>query len=154
MMNSSPDGVRTSTQEQFPPYRIVLGPGDGIEPRVPQNRIFMSPSTSASPGCRRILLYKGLAARCQNPRDRLEAVLSIQRRMATSPGLQRCSAHPVRAARVSTMQLLRRLDASIRTASVSEPDPTPSPVRGAPPARWRRAHGVTAYRSSTRPISG
>ena len=28
----------TSTQEVFPPYRTVEGPGLGIEPRVPQHR--------------------------------------------------------------------------------------------------------------------
>src|SRR5688500_14409898 len=90
MMNSSPSRVRTSTQEQLPPYRTVLGPGDGIEPRVPQNRIFMSPSTSASPGCRRILLYTALPARCQNPRNALVDTISIQWRRRGTTG------HPTR----------------------------------------------------------
>jgi hypothetical protein len=29
-------------QVVFPPYRTVFGPGDAIEPRTPQNRIFMA----------------------------------------------------------------------------------------------------------------
>src|SRR4051812_22241172 len=65
-MNSSPSRVLISTHEQLPPYRTVRGPGEGIEPRVPQKRIFMSPSTPASPGVRRPLLYTALAAYCQS----------------------------------------------------------------------------------------
>jgi len=33
---------RTSTQGVLPPYRTVVRPGVGIEPRVPQNRSFMA----------------------------------------------------------------------------------------------------------------
>src|SRR5437867_3919601 len=29
--------ARTSTQEVLPPYRMVPGPGTGIDPRTPQN---------------------------------------------------------------------------------------------------------------------
>src|SRR5215207_8852673 len=36
-MMSHPSPVRSSTQGVLPPYRTVRGPGDGIEPRVPQN---------------------------------------------------------------------------------------------------------------------
>jgi hypothetical protein len=89
MMKRSPSRVRTSTQEQLPPYRIVLGPGEGIEPRVPQKRIFISPSTHAPPGSRRPLLYKALAARCQNPVGRLTLALSIQRKEIIRHGLDR-----------------------------------------------------------------
>src|SRR6266487_2622274 len=35
-MRISP-AARTSTQEVLPPYRIVVGPGVGIDPRTPQN---------------------------------------------------------------------------------------------------------------------
>src|ERR1051326_6320682 len=35
---SVPPGDRTSTQEVLPPYLAVRGPGDAIEPRVPQKR--------------------------------------------------------------------------------------------------------------------
>src|SRR4029078_7233317 len=35
-MISQPSSVRSSTQGVFPPYRTVLGPGLGMEPRVPQ----------------------------------------------------------------------------------------------------------------------
>src|SRR6266851_10091030 len=34
---SHPLVVRTSTHGVLPPYRTVVGPGLGIEPRVPQN---------------------------------------------------------------------------------------------------------------------
>src|SRR5215813_2585184 len=37
-MTSQSVSVRTSTQGVLPPYRTVVGPGDGIDPRVPQNR--------------------------------------------------------------------------------------------------------------------
>src|SRR3954463_1941701 len=36
-MISQPSSVRSSTQGVLPPYRTVLGPGLGMEPRVPQN---------------------------------------------------------------------------------------------------------------------
>src|SRR4051812_30288738 len=35
-MMSQPSSVRSSTQGVFPPYRTVLGPGLGMDPRVPQ----------------------------------------------------------------------------------------------------------------------
>src|SRR5262245_436701 len=37
-MTSQSVSVRTSTHGILPPYRTVVGPGDGIDPRVPQNR--------------------------------------------------------------------------------------------------------------------
>src|SRR5262245_13211302 len=37
-MTSQSVSVRTSTHGVLPPYRTVVGPGDGIDPRVPQNR--------------------------------------------------------------------------------------------------------------------
>src|SRR3954471_21487195 len=37
-MTSQSVAVRTSTHGVLPPYRTVVGPGDGIDPRVPQNR--------------------------------------------------------------------------------------------------------------------
>ena len=39
MMRSPPP--QTSRQVVLPPYRTVVGPGDGIEPRVPQQRTEM-----------------------------------------------------------------------------------------------------------------
>ena len=39
-----PLSVRTSTHDVFPPYRTVLGPGVGTDPRVPQNRMRIRPS--------------------------------------------------------------------------------------------------------------
>src|SRR5262245_6062507 len=33
-----PSAVRTSTQDVFPPNRVVAGPGAGTEPLVPQKR--------------------------------------------------------------------------------------------------------------------
>src|ERR1051325_330531 len=36
-MISPPLFVRISTQEVLPPWRTVRGPGEAIEPRVPQN---------------------------------------------------------------------------------------------------------------------
>src|SRR5438045_2267586 len=35
-MMSQPSLVRSSTHGVFPPYRTVVGPGVGMEPRVPQ----------------------------------------------------------------------------------------------------------------------
>src|SRR5689334_12196978 len=35
-MISHPSSVRSSTQGVLPPYRTVLGPGLGMDPRVPQ----------------------------------------------------------------------------------------------------------------------
>jgi hypothetical protein len=37
-MKRTPEFVTTSTQDVFPPNRIVVGPGVAIDPRVPQNR--------------------------------------------------------------------------------------------------------------------
>src|SRR6516225_9468471 len=44
-MTTVPDADRISMQEVFPPYRVVLGPGEAMEPRVPQN------CTRTSPPC-------------------------------------------------------------------------------------------------------
>src|SRR5882724_10884740 len=33
--------ARTSIHEVLPPYRAVVGPGEGVEPRTPRNRIFI-----------------------------------------------------------------------------------------------------------------
>src|SRR5205823_5752689 len=43
-IRSDPVLSRTSTQAVLPPYRTVSGPGVGIEPRVPQKRIFIGRS--------------------------------------------------------------------------------------------------------------
>src|SRR5438445_5372635 len=43
-IRSDPVLSRTSTQAVLPPYRTVSGPGVGLEPRVPQKRIFISRS--------------------------------------------------------------------------------------------------------------
>src|SRR5215831_12674391 len=45
---SRPPPARSETQEVFPPYRTVDGPGAGIDPRTPQKEISIrSPSTFA-----------------------------------------------------------------------------------------------------------
>jgi hypothetical protein len=36
-----PSSLQTSMQVVLPPYRTVRGPGDGMEPRTPQNVNFM-----------------------------------------------------------------------------------------------------------------
>jgi hypothetical protein len=41
MMIGSPPRGRTSTQDVFPPYRLVARPGTGMEPRTPQNLTFI-----------------------------------------------------------------------------------------------------------------
>ncbi|KJR42630.1 hypothetical protein MCHI_001471 [Candidatus Magnetoovum chiemensis] len=38
----TPLSAVTSIHVVLPPYLIVLGPGDGIEPRTPQNFIFIN----------------------------------------------------------------------------------------------------------------
>src|SRR5690349_11561163 len=41
-ISSSPP-QRTSTQGVFPPYRLVVAPGAGMDPRTPQNFTWKSP---------------------------------------------------------------------------------------------------------------
>src|SRR5262245_43806314 len=41
-MITVPSEALTSTQEVFPPYRAVFGPGAAIDPRVPQKRTCMA----------------------------------------------------------------------------------------------------------------
>src|SRR5213593_2922744 len=43
-MITVPSEARTSTQDVFPPYRAVFGPGAAIDPRVPQKRTCMKPT--------------------------------------------------------------------------------------------------------------
>src|SRR5262245_45645923 len=46
-MISSSASLRTSIQVVLPPYRAVCGPGEAIEPRTPQKRIFIRRISSA-----------------------------------------------------------------------------------------------------------
>src|SRR5690348_2854979 len=48
--SSEPSERVTPTQEVLPPYRMVSGPGDGIEPRVPQSLTFISAARAVRGG--------------------------------------------------------------------------------------------------------
>src|SRR3954471_11411799 len=47
MIGGSPRG-RTSTHDVLPPYRLVVRPGTGIEPRTPQNLTFIGGTRSGA----------------------------------------------------------------------------------------------------------
>jgi len=132
--NRVPPSVRTSTQEVFPPYRTVSGPGVGTEPRVPQKRMRTNPvcpgERSEAGGPRSSLTVDDYFTRGPRPREwfrrsvtwhhrtvedyvgaLLDAGLQLQRLSECEPDSSLLAEDPVELARRRRVPLMLLLSA-------------------------------------------